>query len=148
MNLNLAWVSIWVFSIQYKFSEIMKTYILGTGYSAFFEIEFPDFLLYISLSYYPRFAKHIWRITGKAKPKLLISSILYTLAWWSLKSFIRAEFHLPFNHVNYKYIAKMQYSCRGPALSMHIVNFSIKHAPISCKHTCIRICFGIKKWVD
>ena len=34
--------------------------------------------------------------------------------------------------------ATMQCPRRGPALSMHIVNFSSKRAPILCKHTCIR----------
>ena len=33
--------------------------------------------------------------------------------------------------------ATMQCSWRGPALSMHIVNFSSKRAPILCKFTCI-----------
>ena len=36
------------------------------------------------------------------------------------------------------YIATMQCAQRGPALSMHIVNFPSKRAPILCKFTCIR----------
>ena len=36
------------------------------------------------------------------------------------------------------HIGTMRVPKRGPALSMHIVNFPSKRAPILCKHTCIR----------
>ena len=41
-------------------------------------------------------------------------------------------------HTYRKCIATMQCPRRGPALSMHIVNFPTKRAPFLCKHNCIR----------
>ena len=45
-------------------------------------------------------------------------------------------------------IATIQCSQRGPVLSMHIVNFLSRHAPILCKHTCIVSMFHIHSTVS
>ena len=86
----------------------------------------------------------IWLI----HPAVIISIVLNILIYQKQRKIEREDqnqrsmfvlFHFG-NFIFFPFLSRtatMQCPRRGPALSMHIVNFPSQRAPILCKHTCI-----------